>query len=171
MKLTLKLCEIREWSEGDVDSLAENANDRDIWLQLRDIFPHPYTTSDAGNWIRIANSMDPITNFAIVVDGHAVGGIGLTLQGDILRKSAEIGYWLGRKHWGKGIATEVVTALTQYGFEQFDLYRIFAVSFAENAASAKVLQKAGYQYEGTLRKAAIKDGRILDEVVYAAIVE
>ena len=171
MKLSLQRCEIREWRQDDVESLVENANDKAVWLQLRDIFPHPYATADAVNWIGIANSTDPITNFAIVVDGKAVGGIGLTIQSDIQRKSAEIGYWLGRNYWGKGIATEAVTALTQYGFQHLDLCRIFAVSFAENDASTKVLEKAGYQREGLLRKAAIKEGRILDEFLYAAIAE
>ena len=102
VRLRLKECEIRNWCQDDTTSLVENANDKEVWSKLRDVFPHPYTMSDAVDWVKIANQTKPVTNFAIAVDGKAVGGIGLTLQGDILhRKSAEIGYWLGRHYWGE----------------------------------------------------------------------
>ena len=169
--LRLKRCEIRNWCQDDIASLVENANDKEVSSRLRDIFPYPYTLSDAINWVRIANQTKPVTNFAIVVDGQAVGGIGLTLQGDVSRKSAEIGYWLGRNYWGRGITTEAVAALTQYAFQTFDLCRIFALPFDENAGSTRVLEKAGYKCEGKLRKAVIKEGRILDQFLYSAIRE
>jgi RimJ/RimL family protein N-acetyltransferase len=100
-----------------------------------------------------------------------VGGIGLDLQADVHRHSAEIGYWLGAAHWGHGIATEAVRAVTAHGFSALDLCRIFAGVFAWNPASGRVLEKAGYTLEGRLRQAVIKDGQALDVVVYAILRE
>jgi RimJ/RimL family protein N-acetyltransferase/ubiquinone/menaquinone biosynthesis C-methylase UbiE len=171
VSLQLKRCELRNWCRDDIASLVENANDKEVWSNLRDAFPHPYTIANAIEWVATVSTNEPVTHLAIAVDGHAVGGISLTLQGDISRKSAEIGYWLGRRHWGKGIMTEAVTAFTQYGFKTFDLCRIFAVPLEGSIASTKVLEKAGYNYEGKMRKAAIKEGKILDQLLYAAVRE
>jgi RimJ/RimL family protein N-acetyltransferase len=81
--------------------------------------------------------------------------------------SSEIGYWLGQDYWGRGLATASLKAVTDYAFEQFDLTRIFAVPFAANAASIRVLEKAGYVLEGHLHRSAIKDGVICDQRLYA----
>jgi RimJ/RimL family protein N-acetyltransferase len=122
---------------------------------------------DAEDWIRKASSDDPITSFAIEVDHAAVGGIGLVLQTDIFRRSAEIGYWLGEDYWGRGIVTEAVRAFTDWGFANFDLSRIYAGVFEWNPASARVLEKAGFEFEGRMNKAVTKEGRIGDELIYA----
>ena len=84
-------CVVRSWRPGDEASLARHANDRGVWLNLRDRFPHPYTRLDAEHWVRFASSRTPETDFAIDVGGQAVGGIGVELHGDIERCSAEIG--------------------------------------------------------------------------------
>ena len=148
-------------------SLVRHANNYEVWRHLRDRFPHPYTRADADEWIAFAQQQDPQTQFAIEVHGEATGGIGLMLRNDVERCSAEIGYWLGEAVWGKGVATAAVQALTDYGFTAFGLTRIFAVPFANSQASMRVLEKAGYVREGVMRRSAIKEGVVLDQVLYA----
>jgi RimJ/RimL family protein N-acetyltransferase len=170
MYIALRTCAIRSWLAGDVASLVLHANNRKIWLNLRDRFPHPYTRADARAFIRGSRRMDPECNFAMAVEGLAVGGIGLHLQGDVERVSAEIGYWLGESFWGRGIATEALGAVTRYGIETYHLTRVFALPFAHNTASCRVLEKAGYRLEGRLRRSAIKDGQIVDQLQYGFVV-
>jgi ribosomal-protein-alanine N-acetyltransferase len=167
MRLDCGRCVIRPWKEGDEPSLVRHANNYEVWRHLRDRFPHPYTKEDAEQWIAFAQRQDPQTIFAIEVDGEAVGGIALELGNDVERCSAEIGYWLGEAFWGRGIATAAVRALTGYGFEAFGLTRVFAVPFATSPASMRVLEKCGYVREGTMRRSAIKEGVVLDQVLYA----
>jgi RimJ/RimL family protein N-acetyltransferase len=171
MELTLKTCRVRSWAARDVESLARHANNRAIWLNLRDRFPHPYTAAHARDYIRAAHRMQPETSFAIDVDGEAVGGIGFVLQSDVERVSAEVGYWIGEAHWGRGIATEALVGVTRHAIETYGLTRVFALPFAHNVASCRVLEKAGYLLEGRLRRSAIKDGRIVDQMQYAYVVE
>lgn len=169
--LTLARCAIREWDQGDADSLARYANSRRVWQTLRDAFPHPYTRADAQRWIQYATSTQPVTQFAIVVDGEVAGGIGLILGQDVYRRSAQLGYWLGEPFWGRGIMTEAVQAFTEYAFANFDLCRIAARVFQGNVASRRVLEKAGFRLEGRLRRAVTKEGRTLDEFIYAVLRE
>ena len=169
IRLDLHACTLRSWQPGDVEAIVRYADDRRVWLNLRDRFPHPYTPADAERWIRAATSASPETQFAIAVGAEAVGGIGLELQTDVCRGTAEIGYWLGAAYWGRGIATEAVRAATAYGFAALDLRRIFAGVFAWNPSSRRVLEKAGYSLEGRLRQAVIKDGRVLDSFLYAIV--
>lgn len=169
MEFKLRGSTLRPWKPGDEESLVRHANSRKIWRNLRDAFPHPYTVADATNWIRIANPSTTITNFAIVVDGAAVGGIGLVLKDDVFRRSAEIGYWLGEEHWGCGIVTEAVRAVTDYAFATFDICRVYAGVFEWNPASMRVLEKAGYEFECRLKKSVTKDGETIDELIYAIV--
>lgn len=144
-----------------------HASDRDVWLNLRDQFPHPYTRADAEAWVQLASEQVPVSALAIEVESQAAGGVGLTLRDDVEKVSAEIGYWLGQRFWNRGIATAAVRAVTKYGFEQFSLTRIYALPFASNVASHRVLEKAGYVREGVLRRSAIKNGIVVDQVLYA----
>lgn len=161
---------VREWRPADAEALAVQANDRRIWLNLRDAFPHPYGEEDAHRFIAAALDKAPPTFFAIVAAGRIAGGIGYTLHGDVERVGAEVGYWLGPEHWGRGIATAAVQALTDHAFgTHHELRRLYALPFASNPASARVLQKAGFRCEGTLRQSAIKDGRVLDQWMYALV--
>jgi len=166
----LERCVVREWMRGDEPSLVRHANNRKVWRNLRDSFPHPYMMSDATRWIDRATRALRGTVFAICVDGFAVGAIGLTRRDDVNRHSAEIGYWLGEEFWNQGIATQAVRTVTAYGFEALSLYRIFAEVFEWNRASMRVLEKAGYQAEGRLRKNAVKDGKLIDQILYAITV-
>lgn len=161
---------IREWRQADAADLARLADDREIWLGLRDLFPHPYGIGDALGFIALAGRMDPRTYFAIDVDGELAGGIGYTRHTDVERIGAEVGYWLGRAFWGRGIATAALRLLTARAFAADpELRRLWAVPFVTNIASARVLEKAGYTREGTLRQSAIKDGRVLDQFMYAIV--
>lgn len=165
----LKEFKIRPWQPGDELSLVENANNAQIWENLRDLFPYPYTLKDAQAWIRLTKKEKPRCNFAIEVDAKAVGGIGIALQQDVYRKSVEVGYWLGEKYWRRGIMTEAVQALTEYAFETFEICRVYAGIFEWNKASMRVLEKAGYECEGRLKKSVTKNGRTGDQFIYAII--
>ena len=169
LELDLGYAVLRELTLSDAPSLARHANDRRIWLQLRDVFPYPYQEEDAREFIERIRLQNQPTAFALGVDGHAVGVIGLILQHDINRLSAEIGYWIGTAYWGKGIATAAVTALTKWSMDELKMVRLFATPFADNTASRRVLEKAGYVREGVMRKSAIKDGQIRDQVLYAYV--
>jgi len=169
MELDLPGGRIRSWRPSDEPSLARHADNRKIWLNVRDRFPHPYTLAAAEEWVATASAADPQTQFAIEVSGEAAGGIGLFLQQDVERYSAEIGYWLGEAHWGRGIATAAVQRFTDYAFEAFGLCRIYASVFVSNVGSIRVLERTGYQLEGRLRQAAVKDGQVVDGLLYATV--
>lgn len=171
MKIPLAQGSIRSWQPTDAGSLARHANNRRIWRNLRDRFPHPYTLSHARQWIRRARTAQPETHFAIAVEDQAIGGIGLELGTDIFSRSAEIGFWLGEEFWGRGIATQAVRAMTDFAFSRFDLCRLRAGVFEWNAASRRVLEKAGYACEGRLRKSVTKDGQTIDLFLYANVRE
>jgi RimJ/RimL family protein N-acetyltransferase len=170
MLLRLKSCDVRSWQTTDVDALARHANNQKIWLNLRDAFPHPYTRQHARDFIRAVRQRAPETTFAIAVRGEAVGSIGFVLHPDVERVSAEIGYWLAESQWGKGIVTEALGAVTRYAIETHHLTRVYALPFASNTASCRVLEKAGYALEARLRRSAIKNGTVTDQMQYAFIV-
>jgi RimJ/RimL family protein N-acetyltransferase len=167
MELKLTLSTIRPWRPGDETSLAHHANNLKIWQNVRDAFPHPYTMQDAMEWVRSASAAEPMTNFAIEIDKCAVGGIGIVLHFDISRRSAELGYWLGEEYWGRGVVSEAVRCFSEWVFDNFDLCRIYAGVFEWNSASARVLEKAGFEFEARLKKAVTKQGRTGDELLYA----
>jgi len=169
MNLELKTCHIRPWHADDAVALQRYADNRKIWINLRDIFPHPYTLENAHSFLDLVAREKPPATFAIATDSGAIGCIGLRLGADVHRRTAELGYWLGEPFWGHGIMTEAVRAFTAQTFADFDLVRIYAESFASNAASARVLQKAGFTYEGRLRAHVFKDGQVLDALVYAKL--
>jgi RimJ/RimL family protein N-acetyltransferase len=162
---------LREWRTGDEASLVLYANNRNVWINLRDRFPYPYTLADAEWWIQGPGQASSQTQFAIVLDGDAIGGIGFELREDVFRRSAEIGYWLGEPFWGRGIMTEAVRAVTEHAFKTFDLFRIDAGVFEWNRASMRVLEKVGYVCEARLRKSITKDGRTIDQFLYAMVQE
>jgi RimJ/RimL family protein N-acetyltransferase len=158
---------LRPWSKEDLDELVRLANNPNIAQFMADVFPHPYNADNGKAFIEFANSKDPASIFAIIVNERAVGSIGLHMQADILRKNYEIGYWLGEEHWGKGIAPEAVKQITEYGFANLDCMRIFARIFGNNLASQKVVQKAGFKLEGKFDKTIYKNGEFIDELIYA----
>ena len=168
MDIACPTCLLRPLVPADAESLARHANDHEVWRNLRDAFPHPYAVDDARRYIAIAGARRPQSSFGIVVDGEAAGSVGFKPGTDIERASAEIGYWLGRAYWGRGVVADAVRAATRFAFAELGVHRVFAVPFAFNAASSRVLEKAGYVLEGRLRRAAIKGGVVVDQLLYAA---
>ncbi|MGQ0640134.1 MAG: GNAT family N-acetyltransferase [Gemmatimonadaceae bacterium] len=168
MEIVLPNCVVRSFRSGDAVSLARHANDRRIWRNLKDSFPHPYTLDHARGWIE-QNSIEVPHEFAIVVADQVVGGIGLAFKTDIWRYSAELGYWLAPEYWGRGIMSSVLRAVVDYAFATFDLNRLWAGAFYWNPASVRVLEKVGFVFEARLIKSAYKDGEFVDEVIYAIV--
>ncbi len=162
---------LRPWREGDEPTLAKYANNRNVWINLKDVFPHPYTMEDAVAWVQSQKDRDLPTNLAIADADEAIGAIGLRLQGDVYRRTAEVGYWLGEPFWGQGIATHALQAFTEYAFATFDLVRLQAFVKEWNPASARVLEKCGFALEGRLRKNVTKDGKTVDQLLYALVRE
>jgi RimJ/RimL family protein N-acetyltransferase len=161
--------QLRPFRAGDEAPLVSLANDREIWRFVRDAFPHPYTHRDAERWIAYNDTLTQAINFAVLADGELVGGIGVVPGHDVQRHSAEIGYWIGRRHWGRGIATAAVAAMTEHAFGPLDFVRLHAGVFVHNPASARVLEKCGFEREGVMRKWAVKDGAYVDAYAYACL--
>ena len=165
----LSIGRLRPWREGDEESLSRYASNRQIWNNVRDFFPYPYTPRDAHSWVRSNKSTHQPNNFAIEIDGRAVGNIGFTVKDDIYRYNAEIGYWLGEDYWRRGIMTEAVPVVTDYIFENFQVNRIFACVLEGNLGSMRVLETAGYRHEAVHRQAAVKNEQHLDEHIFAVL--
>ena len=158
---------VRNWRIEDAPSIAIYANNRKIWQNLRDGFPSPYTVQDAETFISKANSASPITVFAVATEFEAIGSIGLIMGSDVHRFTAEMGYFLAEPFWGRGIMTQVVKFLADWAIGDLGLHRVAAEPYATNMASHRVLEKAGFSYEGRLRSSALKDGKIVDQLVYS----
>ena len=156
------VCVLREWREDDIERLPALANDWDIAGNMRDSFPYPYERKNAEIWVRFNLAKARPENFAIEVDGELAGAVGcLVLDGE-RRGCAEVGYWIARKFWGRGLATAACRALTEYLFERCDLRRLEAHAHGGNLASQRVLEKSGFRREGILRAAVIKGGEVRD---------
>ena len=161
---------LRPWRRGDEGALIRYANNRNVWRNLRDRFPHPYTIADAESWIRRnEETNEPTMSFAIVLEGEPVGAVGLEHREDVDRRTLELGYWLGEPFWGRGLATEAARAVADYAFATFDVERLEAGVFEWNPASGRVLEKAGFQLEARLRKSVFKDGQLIDRLLYARL--
>ena len=160
---------IRAWKNDDLQELVSQANNINVWNNLRNYFPHPYTEEHGKAWLEKVVDALPAINMAIDVDGKLAGGIGLILNGDVYIKSAEIGYWVGEQYWGKGIATEAVRQMTEYAFYYFDLVRLYAEVFETNKASMRVLEKNGYYLEGVRRKAVFKNNVLMDDYIWVKL--
>ena len=169
MLLDLGDVKVRSWRKDDLQALLRCANNPKIAANLRDQFPHPYTRRDGIDFLEYAQTQEPECSFAIEYGGEAVGGVGFLIGRDIARISAEMGYWLSEDLWERGIATRAVTAMSDWAFENYKLTRVFAMAFAHNAASIRVLEKAGFAREGVMRRSAIKNGVVLDQVLFAKV--
>lgn len=169
MRLVLENCEIRSWERRDIPQLVHHANNYNVWRNLRDRFPFPYTAVHGEAWVRAASQERPQTSFAIATGGQAAGGIGLLPQEDVGRHAAEVGYWLGEDHWGRGLMTEALQGFVPWCFDHFEVCRLYAYVFEWNPASCRVLEKAGFTLEGRLRKSVTKDGQIIDQFLYALV--
>lgn len=156
---------LRELQVVDAPALADEANDPRVARTLRDYFPHPYTVDDALRFIdKSREGGGPVTQFVIEAQGEVAGIMGLFVGEDVMRRNGEIGYWLGRRWWGRGIATAAVEHIVEYAFGTLDLRRVYAEVFGNNAASIRVLEKCGFELEYRLPAVIVKDGEVLDLV-------
>ena len=158
---------LRKWSEADLDNLVKYANNQNVAKWLTNGFPHPYTYEDGKAYLSMIANDNPTKVFAIEVNGEAVGSIGIFPQTDIHEKNAEMGYWLAEEYWGKGIMTQAIREIVEYGFSTFEIVRIFARPFSTNLKSQRVLEKAGFELEARLKRALFKNGKFMDELTYA----
>ena len=164
-------CRIRKWKLSDAKDLAAALSNKKVQDNLRDGLPYPYTEQDGKEFISAMLSADESETFAfaITVDNMVIGSIGIFRQGNIHRQTAELGYYIAEEYWGKGIMTEAVKQICEYVFANSDIIRIYAEPFAYNIASCRVLEKVGFQYEGTLRSNAVKNGRVIDMEMYSLL--
>jgi ribosomal-protein-alanine N-acetyltransferase len=162
-------CTLRPWRATDAVPLVRHANNPNVARHLRDRFPHPYTHKDATAFLSAATKEQPTTNFAIEVSGESAGGLGYVPGHDVERYSAEVGYWLGEECWGRGITTEALILFTRHAFAELGLLRLFALPLADNVASMRVLEKAGYTAEGLLHSSCVKFGKPRDQAIYAVV--
>ena len=162
---------VSAWKHGDQDRWIALAGDYDIWSNLDDSFPHPYTREDAEESVALQSSKDPAEHFAICDAAGPIGGIGVnTLRGDSTN-SAELGYFVGKPFWGQGIATAAAKAVTAYGFDTLGLMRIHARVRVSNGASERVLEKVGYRREGSHVRPAPNEGEPVGYLTYAILRE
>ena len=164
-------CKIRKWKLSDAKDLASVISNKKIQDNLRDGLPYPYTEQDATDYISAMLSEDENETFAfaITIDNKAIGSIGAFRQKNIHRHTAEIGYYIAEEYWGKGLMTEAVKQICSYIFDKSNSVRIYAEPFSYNKASCRVLEKAGFLYEGTLRSNAIKNGKTIDMLMYSRL--
>jgi RimJ/RimL family protein N-acetyltransferase len=168
MNISLELCSLRPCFNGDESDIVRHANNPNVGRHLRDLFPQPYTHKDARDWVAHCAKQSPPHNLAITVDDRFIGGIGLSRGADIHRISAEVGYWLGEEFWGRGIAACALRGFTEYAFSTFPyLNRLFAYVDEDHPPSIRVLEKSAFRREGQLLGAAIKQGQIRDQFLYA----
>lgn len=162
---------IRRWKIEDKSDLAKALNNKNILNNLRDGVPYPYTENDAEGFISAMLSADPDKTFAfaITLEDKAIGSIGIFRQENIHYRTAELGYYIGEEYWGRGYMTEAVKQACGFVFENTDIIRIYAEPFAYNTGSCRVLEKAGFVYEGTLRSNAYKNGNVVDMKMYALV--
>jgi len=162
---------LEQWNKSYISSMAKHANNPKIADNLRDGFPHPYTSEDAEWYVNDCiekNDCNQITR-AIVVDGEAVGSVGIFIKDDVYRKSGELGYWLGEEYWGKGIMSAAVRQICKEAFAQFDIVRIFAEPYSHNTGSRRVLEKTGFTLEGVMKNSVCKHEKIYDSCMYALL--
>ncbi|MEI2708847.1 MAG: GNAT family protein [Chitinophagaceae bacterium] len=162
--------QLRVWQKDDAQQLAAIANNKNIWSNVLDSFPSPYTVMDALQWINKESTAQPVTKFAIEFQGNVVGGIGMILNDDVYRNTVELGYFVGETFWGKGIATNAIQTIVEHIQKNYSVNRVMARVYAYNKASMKALQKAGFHLEGIQEKAAIKNNLLLDVFVWVKFI-
>ena len=166
-------CKIRKWELTDAKDIAVALSNKKIQDNLRDGIPYPYSEQDGIDYISsmLSANKDETFAFAITLDDKAIGSIGVFRQQNIHRQTAEMGYYIAEEYWGKGIMTDAVKQICEYVFENSDILRLYAEPFAYNAGSCRVLEKAGFKYEGTLRSNAVKNGKVVDMKMYSRLRE
>ena len=173
MEKNIMKCKIRKWKLTDAKDIAVALSNKKIQDNLRDGLPYPYSEQDGIDFISsmLSATEDETFAFAITLDDKVIGSIGVFRQQNIHRQTAEMGYYIAEEYWGKGIMTDAVKQICDYVFKNSDILRIYAEPFAYNTGSCRVLEKAGFQYEGTLRNNAVKNGEVIDMKMYSLLRE
>ncbi|MCX6789770.1 MAG: GNAT family protein [Candidatus Gribaldobacteria bacterium] len=162
---------LRPFRKGDEISLQKNIDNKKIARNLATV-PYPYTIKMAKEWVakklkENKNRQPIIIDFVIDINGEVAGAIGFHKIEQEHR--AEIGYWLAEKYWGSGIMTEAIREASKFAFGKLKLKRIYAAVFPWNKASMRVLEKNGFKFEGILRKNTLKNGKLIDDHIFAKI--
>ncbi|GHU52974.1 N-acetyltransferase [Clostridia bacterium] len=167
------MTKIKKWQAEDASALAKAINNKAVLDNLRDGIPFPHSEKDSAEYIEAMTSADPNNTFAfaITLNDEVIGSIGAFRGVNIHNRTAEIGYYIAQEHWGKGITTQAVRLLCDYIFENTNIIRLYAEPFAHNIASCKVLEKAGFTYEGTLHSNAVKNGKVIDMKMYSFTID
>jgi len=162
---------LQEWKIEDAADLANTISNEKVTANLRDGIPFPYTEKDANEFICKTLSAEENTQYAfsITFEGKVIGSIGVFRRENVHRLTAEIGYYIGEPYWGKGFMTDAIKQMCGYVFDNTDIVRIFATPYSRNKASCRTLEKAGFQLEGIMRCEAVKNGEMLDSMMYALI--
>ena len=159
--------ELRAPRIEDAVELAQEANDPAVAAGLRDYFPNPYSVDDALRFIETVDAKTgPLSDFVIVVNGEVAGIMGLFIGEDVYRYNAELGYWVGKRFWGKGITTKAISWTIEYAWRTFQVDRIYAEVFSSNIGSQRVLEKNGLDQEFRLPNVVVKDSKRLDMICY-----
>lgn len=171
MRIVFDKYQIRNLTLDDVESLVKYANDYNVWINLRDSFPYPYTKNNAEQWINFVINNKSLLYFAIADDKELIGGIGAVPFDDVHRFCAEIGFWLGKPFWNLGITTKALKLFCKYLFDSYNFNRLTANVFEGNEASKKVLEKNGFVLEGRQRKNVFKENKFIDQYIYGLLKE
>jgi RimJ/RimL family protein N-acetyltransferase len=165
--IVLETFKLKKLELADALIFSMHANNRNIWRNLTDRFPHPYTEENARDFIKLTHKSEPTQILGIYVGTEPIGAIGLHPLEDVFSKNIELGYWIAEPYWGKGIMSKAISQMVTYGFDKFDIDRIFARPFGRNIGSIKTLEKNGFFLEATLSNTIFKDGKYEDELIYA----
>ena len=163
-------CKLEKLNLKFAQALANAIGDKRVQNNLRDGLPYPYTAEDAKQFITAMQTSNEHI-FAITVDGEFAGCITAMPGNNIHKRTAEVGYYIAPEYWGNGLCTQAVKMLSEYVFANTDIVRLYAEPFARNKASCRVLEKAGFVFEGTLRKNAFKNGVFEDMQMYSLLKE
>lgn len=158
---------LRDFTDQDSAKLVQILNDEAVTKFLSTKIPSPYTQEDANWWINHGSQGELIK--AICYGEELVGCIGVN-RGDFeYNKSGEVGYWLAKEYWRKGIVSSALENMSHHVFGNTDILRIFAAVFSENTPSMQLLLKSGFTQEGIFRKAIFKNGVYYDSHIFAKL--
>ena len=150
---------LRPLKSSDAESIAKYANNKNVWINLTDMFPHPYSVNDAVSFINSQKEIKPPQVFAIIYKNIAVGTVGLSSNTENKELCCDLGYWIGEEFWNKGIMTRVIKKMVKFGFKTYKTVDcISAYVFTYNRASIKILEKTGFIKDNKLNKSISKGG-------------
>ncbi len=165
-----RLCRLRSYRPDDGPAICAVADDLTVARWMTRAFPNPYTLRDAERWLALATSDGRASYYAVEVDGVLAGGAGFEPFRGERTGTAGFGYWLGRAYWGRGFGTDAARTLADHALTSGAVRRLEATVFAPNVASARILEKCGFEFEATLRAHYVdRDGKVCDGLMFARL--